>query len=225
MKRIIIILGMLLASSYVAFCIYSINKIITNEKHIEVKLQTLDSQLDELESRYELVNDELNRSNSDKEQLLKEKDELDKKRIELEHQLQARKENKNKIAKTSENVVNIVTNTQNVGATAGNSGCSYYLEQAGITNPAALRIINKENRGCNPCVYNDGSPTGSIDCNYKGGNAYGIPQSLPGNKMASHGDDWRTNPVTQLRWMQDYVYGRYGSWEAAEAHHTAMNWY
>ena len=40
--------------------------------------------------------------------------------------------------------------------------------------------------------------------------AYGIPQSLPGSKMASAGSDWRTNPITQLRWMKSYVNSAYG---------------
>jgi hypothetical protein len=31
--------------------------------------------------------------------------------------------------------------------------------------------------------------------------AYGIPQALPGEKMSSHGSDWRTNPITQIRWQ------------------------
>lgn len=55
--------------------------------------------------------------------------------------------------------------------------------------------------------------------------AYGLPQALPGSKMASAGADWRTNPVTQLRWMNGYVMGRYGSWEAAVAHSKAKGWY
>lgn len=41
--------------------------------------------------------------------------------------------------------------------------------------------------------------------------AYGIPQSLPGEKMAAFGADWRTNPVTQIRWGLSYIAGRYGS--------------
>lgn len=40
--------------------------------------------------------------------------------------------------------------------------------------------------------------------------AYGIPQSLPANKMASHGSDWRTNPRTQILWGADYIRNRYG---------------
>jgi hypothetical protein len=41
--------------------------------------------------------------------------------------------------------------------------------------------------------------------------AYGIPQALPGSKMAAFGSDWRTNPVTQIRWGLDYVDKRYGT--------------
>ena len=35
--------------------------------------------------------------------------------------------------------------------------------------------------------------------------AYGIPQALPGSKMASAGADWATNPVTQIRWGLGYI--------------------
>lgn len=41
--------------------------------------------------------------------------------------------------------------------------------------------------------------------------AYGIPQALPGKKMASAGADWRTNPETQIRWGLGYIKDRYGS--------------
>ncbi|MFD6949344.1 hypothetical protein A6A08_12670 [Nocardiopsis sp. TSRI0078] len=55
--------------------------------------------------------------------------------------------------------------------------------------------------------------------------AYGIPQSLPGSKMASHGDDWRTNPATQIAWGIDYIKGRYGNPCGAWSHSQANNWY
>ena len=47
--------------------------------------------------------------------------------------------------------------------------------------------------------------------------AYGIPQSLPGSKMASKGADWKTNPRTQIAWGLDYIKGRYGSPSSALA--------
>lgn len=56
--------------------------------------------------------------------------------------------------------------------------------------------------------------------------AYGIPQALPGSKMASAGSDWRTNPDTQLRWMIDtYIPQRYGTPNQAWAFHQRMGWY
>ncbi|HSS67205.1 MAG TPA: lytic transglycosylase domain-containing protein [Nocardioidaceae bacterium] len=41
--------------------------------------------------------------------------------------------------------------------------------------------------------------------------AFGIPQALPGDKMASAGADWQTNPATQLEWGLSYIQDRYGS--------------
>jgi len=55
--------------------------------------------------------------------------------------------------------------------------------------------------------------------------AYGIPQALPGRKMASAGRDWRTNPVTQIKWGLKYIKGRYGSPCGAWSHSKARGWY
>ncbi|GAA3590418.1 hypothetical protein GCM10022223_01110 [Kineosporia mesophila] len=55
--------------------------------------------------------------------------------------------------------------------------------------------------------------------------AYGIPQSLPGSKMASAGSDWQTNPVTQIRWGLDYIADRYGTPCGAWGHSQSVGWY
>ena len=55
--------------------------------------------------------------------------------------------------------------------------------------------------------------------------AYGIPQALPGSKMASAGSDWRTNPATQIKWGLGYIKGRYGSPCGAWAHSQSVGWY
>ncbi|WP_393916627.1 aggregation-promoting factor C-terminal-like domain-containing protein [Halostreptopolyspora alba] len=55
--------------------------------------------------------------------------------------------------------------------------------------------------------------------------AYGIPQALPGSKMASEGDDWRTNPTTQIKWGLGYIEDRYSSPCDAWNHSQANNWY
>jgi flagellar biosynthesis GTPase FlhF len=55
--------------------------------------------------------------------------------------------------------------------------------------------------------------------------AYGIPQALPGKRMAEYGSDWRTNPVTQIKWGLDYIEDAYGSPCEAWAHSKLKNWY
>lgn len=55
--------------------------------------------------------------------------------------------------------------------------------------------------------------------------AYGIPQALPGSKMASVGADWQTNPATQITWGLNYIQGRYATPCGAWAHSVANNWY
>jgi hypothetical protein len=55
--------------------------------------------------------------------------------------------------------------------------------------------------------------------------AYGIPQALPGSKMASAGSDWRTSPATQIRWGLGYIAASYGSPCAAWSHSQSYNWY
>jgi hypothetical protein len=55
--------------------------------------------------------------------------------------------------------------------------------------------------------------------------AYGIPQALPGDKMATVADDWRTNPATQITWGLGYIEGRYGTPCGAWAHSEAKGWY
>ncbi len=73
-------------------------------------------------------------------------------------------------------------------------------------------IIMRESRW-NPYADN---PTSS---------AYGIPQALPGRRMAAFGADWRTNPVTQIRWGLDYVDDRYGTPCRAWSFKRGHGWY
>jgi hypothetical protein len=55
--------------------------------------------------------------------------------------------------------------------------------------------------------------------------AYGIPQAMPGSKMASAGADWATNPATQITWGLGYIEARYGTpcgaWQSSET----RGWY
>ena len=55
--------------------------------------------------------------------------------------------------------------------------------------------------------------------------AYGIPQSLPGSKMASAGPDWQNNAETQIKWGLGYIHDRYGSPCGAWGHSQGFGWY
>ena len=55
--------------------------------------------------------------------------------------------------------------------------------------------------------------------------AYGIPQALPGSKMASAGPNWEDNPETQIRWGLGYVKARYGTACEAWFYKQGAGWY
>ena len=55
--------------------------------------------------------------------------------------------------------------------------------------------------------------------------AYGIPQSLPGSKMAAFGADWRNDAAVQIDWGLSYIAQRYGSPSQAWAHSESAGWY
>jgi hypothetical protein len=55
--------------------------------------------------------------------------------------------------------------------------------------------------------------------------AYGIPQALPGSKMASAGADWQTDPTTQIRWGLGYIKAIYGNPCAAWSFELANGYY
>jgi hypothetical protein len=86
------------------------------------------------------------------------------------------------------------------------TGCALMLQAGfGIDQfPCLNNIFNKES-GWNAHAEN------------KSSGAYGIPQALPGSKMASVASDWKTNPATQITWGIGYIKGRYdspcGAWQ------------
>ncbi len=77
--------------------------------------------------------------------------------------------------------------------------------------------------GCLQKLWNQES-SWSYDAENASG-AYGIPQALPGSKMASAGADWRTNPATQIKWGLGYIKSIYGSPCAAWSFELSNNYY
>lgn len=84
--------------------------------------------------------------------------------------------------------------------------------------PAFNSIVMAES-GWDQTISNGGSH------GYQPGKAYGIPQALPGSKMASAGANWQTSAATQIKWMIGYIRSSYGNPNNAWAFHLANGWY
>jgi hypothetical protein len=65
----------------------------------------------------------------------------------------------------------------------------------------------------------------SVTAANPGSGAFGIPQALPGSRMASAGPDWQTSAATQITWGLRYIRDTYGSPCAAWSHEQAAGWY
>jgi hypothetical protein len=77
---------------------------------------------------------------------------------------------------------------------------------------------------CLDSLYNSESGW-DIHADNPSSSAYGIPQALPGSKMASAGSDWENNAVTQIRWGLGYIKGSYGTPCGAWSFKQGHNWY
>ncbi|HEX6934756.1 MAG TPA: transglycosylase SLT domain-containing protein [Streptosporangiaceae bacterium] len=78
---------------------------------------------------------------------------------------------------------------------------------------SCLNSLWEQESGWNPYAANPSS------------GAYGIPQALPGSKMATAGPDWQSNPATQITWGLGYIQSTYGSPCGAWAHESSSGWY
>lgn len=90
----------------------------------------------------------------------------------------------------------------------------HWMKQAGIPASwfSSINYIVTHESGWNPHATNPSS------------GAYGLPQALPASKLAAAGRDWRDNPITQLKWMKNYV-SRYGGGPGAAAFWRSHHWY
>jgi hypothetical protein len=76
-----------------------------------------------------------------------------------------------------------------------------------------LNLLWMRESGWNRFAYNHSS------------GAYGIPQAMPGDKMAAAGPDWRTSARTQIIWGMGYIRSRYGDPWNAWQHELRYGWY
>jgi hypothetical protein len=94
------------------------------------------------------------------------------------------------------------------------TGCAL-LRQAGWSMDEMIclnRLWNKESNW-------------RVEAYNRSSGAMGIPQAVPGTKMAKFGSDYRTNAATQIRWGLSYIRGRHGSPCGAWAHSQSKGWY
>lgn len=96
--------------------------------------------------------------------------------------------------------------------------------QAIAKDLAAARGWGDDHFGCLVELWNHESGW-RVSAENSSSGAYGIPQALPGSKMGSVADDWRTNPATQITWGLNYIGGRYGTPCGAWQSFLVKNWY
>jgi len=191
-----------------------------NKLHLQqVELKSRETKIKTLNVRFDKLNTELDKLKSDKnaseervKQLEAERQKLESEKNDLSSQLQAKLEQKSKLAQASAQVVNTVTNTRTASATSvsGNRCPVIEAKLAALGVPAdqlaaAGQLAYREST-CNETVYN------SIG-------ACGAYQSLPCGK-------WGAPGTTQYyQGAIAYANSRYGGYNQALAHSLANNWY
>ncbi|MCX6397913.1 MAG: lytic transglycosylase domain-containing protein [Propionibacteriales bacterium] len=101
-------------------------------------------------------------------------------------------------------------------------------EKLSVSDPKSLARALMPQYGLSSAEFDclDNLWTGESNWNVRADNpsssAYGIPQALPGSKMATAGSDWRSNPETQIRWGLGYIANRYdtacSAWSFKRSH-------
>ena len=168
-----------------------------DQRHIE----RLESERQELHKKTEELEKEKSKN---LEQIKDQKKTEDQLRQEIE-KLQAARAEKARLAA-------LTSSPKAFAAEAAPSGsCADWMAAAGIPLTNATNTLILKESGCRPTAVNPSS------------GACGIPQALPCSKISHCG----TEPVCQLKWMDSYVKGRYGTWEAALSawYSRSPHWY
>ena len=112
-------------------------------------------------------------------------------------------------------------------SSAGSSAASYTTPVGTAQTFAATAVAKRgwapSEFSCLVNLWNRESGWNTHAANPSG--AYGIPQALPGSKMATAGGDWQNSYETQITWGLGYISGSYGSPCGAWAHSNAYGWY
>jgi hypothetical protein len=120
-----------------------------------------------------------------------------------------------KLASTASATAATSTSTGSAGGTGAAATVNYPPPNPGTAQSTAYNMMAsfgfdpKTQFGCLDNIWTRESGWRYNAENASG--AYGIPQALPGSKMASAGADWQTNPATQIRWGLGYIKSIYGT--------------
>lgn len=119
-------------------------------------------------------------------------------------------------------------------SSSGQQAASISIPAVAAPNPGSAQAIARQmvlsrgwGEGQYSCLYSlwQRESNWNVYAQNRSSGAYGIPQALPGTKMATHGSDWQTNPATQISWGLDYIAGRYGTPCGAWGHSEQVGWY
>jgi hypothetical protein len=164
----------------------------------------LEAELNSKKTQVQSQIKELNTKNNLTTEQQKQIEQLNKEKEELNKQLQAKRNSATAYAEALQ--------------------AAYVPPSGSHTDWMAQAGIPSSQWGCTDYIISHESGWRVNAYNPSGG-ATGLPQALPGSKMASAGADWQTNPVTQLKWYYGYVTARYGSPCGAYNFWQVHHWY
>jgi len=161
-------------------------------KHTQSQIKSLEAERQKLHDKTE----ELKKTNTQTQQQLEDQKKLEENlRNEIKN-LQAAKAEKQRLAALAASPKAFAEEPLKASGS-----CADWMAAAGIPDIYSTHKLIINESGCNPNAVNPSS------------GACGIPQALPCSKIAHCG----VEPVCQLQWMDQYVKGRYGSWDGALA--------
>lgn len=180
----------------------------------DIQLKSKQSDLLQLETKFQLLNKELEQKNLDAQKLKEleqQKQDLQKQLEQAQKDLQAKAEQKRL---EQEKLAQAASITPKVYADGGS--CKDWILQAGIADvESAYKLMMRES-SCIPSTVNSVGCIGlGQNCPDKYG-VYWLKQACP---------NWQNDPVCQMKRFNVYAIGRYGSWSRALAFSYANNWY
>lgn len=174
------------------------NKIELQSNEAKLKLKQI-----KLQELNEKLDAELENKQKNQDQIKQLEEEVDRLNRDLQAKRQRQADEQERLARANP------VQPQRASAAAPNGNCHDWMKQAGITDMHNGYILIMRESSCNPNAVNPSS------------GACGIAQALPCSKKPGQWND----PVNSMRWMQQYVMARYGSWANAVAFHDRNNWY